>query len=466
MRRYLPIVLSAILFLLPNVSQAQKLFKSRTQLQRQIDSLREALESMSNEYNALVEAAQEADSIGEEDVDDDFYSSDNGFMTMPEQQGDIDSLLTIWYLQRSASISDYEFVALDSTILVSNVPDAVYFERLKAINSFIPLPYNDVIRNYIILYTEKKRALTSNIIGLASYWMPQLEAVFDRYGLPQELKAVAVIESALKPTAVSRAGAKGMWQFMYTAARQYKLNITSYVDERLDPLKAADAAARYLKDSYSVFGDWLLAIASYNCGSGNVNKAIRKAGGSRDFWEIYPYLPRETRGYVPAFVAALYTLKYYPEHNIIPNVANMPASLDTFQISRMTHFEQIAHYTGVSVQELRDYNPQYLHDIIPGSLTDTYVLNLPFQYTNAYVDWCDSIPCYNDTVYFSPARMTTIKQKAASSASSGKTYHKVKSGETLSRIAAKYHTSVAKIKKWNNLKSDRITVGQRLIIYR
>ena len=270
---------------------------------------------------------------------------------------------------------------------------------------------------------------------------------------------MAVIESALNAKAVSRARAKGMWQFMYSTARRYGLTINSYVDERFDPIASAHAAARYLRDSYLIFGDWTLAIASYNCGAGNVNKAIRRAGGSKDFWDIYPYLPRETRGYVPSFFAALYAMKYYKEHNLTPETITMPPHTDTLRINRMLHFEQIAHYTGASIGELRTHNPQYLHDIIPGTEKE-YILQLPYQYTNAFIDHEDEIYSYKDSVYFSPAALKAIQQASEPS----KIIHRVKRGETLSHIALRYGVSVKNIQRWNGI-GTRIREGQRLAIY-
>ena len=354
---------------------------------------------------------------------------------------------------------------MDDIVLVSNIPDSVFIDRLNKMNSFIKIPYNPVIRNYIVQYTEKMPARIGNIIGLSRYWMPQFEDIFMEYDLPQELKALAVVESALNTRAVSRAKAKGMWQFISTTARHYNLEMTSYVDERFDPIKSCRAAAQYLRDAYDIFGDWSLAIASYNCGSGNVNKAIRRSGGGKDFWDVYNYLPRETRGYVPAFVAALYVLNYYPEHNIVPTPIALPAHVDTFMINRNLHFGQISENIGVSMEELRDLNPQYLYDIIPAD-SHEYLLRIPYNYTIAFVDKEKDMYGYKDSVYFDTVKMKQIQNGTVASVGDGSyTTYKVKSGDTLGGIARRYGTTVNNLKSWNNLHSNTIRVGQRLRIY-
>jgi membrane-bound lytic murein transglycosylase D len=328
-------------------------------------------------------------------------------------------------------------------------------------NSFITLPYNDIVKNYMIKYSEKMPMTISKIIGLCNYYMPIFDEIFDRYNMPEELKAMAVIESAMNPLAVSRVGAKGMWQFMYSTAKIYGLHIDSFVDERLDPIKSAHAAAQYLMDAYEIFGDWNLAIASYNCGAGNVNKAIRRSGGKRDFWEIWPYLPRETRGYGPAFVGALYTMNYYKEHGIKPDVVGMPEHVDTFHINKMLHLKQVSELTGAPLEDLKNLNPQYKHEIIPGNERD-YILRIPYKYTNAFLEYEDSIYRHKADVYFNPVTIKKIKDGGDGE----RIVYRVQSGDYLGKIASKYGTTVAKIKKWNNLKSNDIRIGQRLVIYR
>ena len=460
MKRFsLILLLATALISLPTEGSAQTNTKKKQQqlieaLQQRIDSLQQAYDSLYNEYQMLSAPANDSD--GDILVDDDIetiveYNSDN-----------IDSLLNIYYIQKQIDVNDFDVSTLELDSLTSNIPDEVYIERLKKMNSFIPVQFNKAVKNAIIRYTERMPMATARIIGLSTYYMPQFEEIFDEYGLPKELKAMAVIESALNPRAVSRARAKGMWQFMYNTGKIYGLERTSYVDERYDPLTACRAAARLLKDSYMIFGDWSLAIASYNCGAGNVSKAIRRSGGKTDFWEIYDYLPRETRGYIPAFIAALYTLNYYPEHGIVPTQISLPAHVDTFHVDKNLHFQQISDIIGIPMETLRDLNPQYLHDIIPGT-EHTYILNLPHQYTLAYVDLQDSIYRYKDSVFFNPVAVKKILETGGSDGQ--RVIHKVKNGETLSSIASKHHTTVANLKRWNGLKSNTIHVGQRLYIY-
>lgn len=429
-----------------------------TRLKTEMDSLRKELaryrkelavaDSINNELMTIYEGNAQETSTG---IDPEEYT--------PEIS---DSLLNIWYAHRMANDSeDVEDFNMDSVRFESNVPDSVYIKRLEKMNSFITLPYNEIVRNYIILYSEKMPTKMRHILGLCDYYMPKYQEVLNKYDLPEELRAMAIIESALNPTAVSRAGAKGMWQFMYYTAKMYGLNINSFVDERLDPFKSADAAARYLQDAYEIFGDWNLAIASYNCGAGNVNKAIRRSGGSRKFWDIYPFLPRETRGYVPAFVGALYTMKYYKEHGLKPEGVQMPVHVDTFKINKMLHFNQVSELVGIPMEELKNLNPQYVHNIVPGNERE-YILVLPYTYTNAFIDKEDSLYTHKASEYFNPATLKKIKDGTDGE----RIIYKVKNGDYLGRIASRYRCSVAQLKRWNNLRSNNIRVGQRLVIYR
>ena len=431
--------------------------KENDQLKAELDSLRMELEkyrmelaytdSITNEMLAVYEENEDKSAAG---INPEDYTAEVS-----------DSLLNLWYVHSKANSEDIEEYDMDSVRFQSNVPDEVYIERIRQMNSFISLPYNDVVKNYIILYSEKMPTKMANILGLCKYYMPIFEEILNKYDMPEELKAMAVIESAMNPRAVSRAGAKGMWQFMYATAKMYGLHIDSYVDERLDPVKSAEAAAQYLKDAYEIFGDWNLAIASYNCGAGNVNKAIRRSGGKRAFWDIYPYLPRETRGYVPAFVGALYAMTYYKEHGIKPEAIEMPAHVDTFKINKMLHLRQVSDLTGAPLDELKDLNPQYSHEIIPGNSRE-YILRIPYNYTNAFIDQEDSLYRHKADEYFNPV---TLK-KIVDGADGERIVYKVKSGDVLGRIASRHRCTVAQIKKWNNLTSNNIRVGQKLVIYR
>ena len=432
----------------------KQLLKERIELQKTIDSLKSIIEGGALEMSDTTQFEEDTEYNGINYVDsEDFANAAPG--------SNPDSLMNMWYIQKNLTL-DIADRNLDSVTLTSNIPDEVYMERLNRINSFIPLSYNSVVRNHIIYYTEKMPSKAAQILGLSAYYLPQFEEIFDYYGLPKELKAMAIIESALNPVAVSRARAKGMWQFMYRTALQYNLKINSYIDERLDPVASAHAAAKYLRDSYTIFGDWFLAISSYNCGVGNVNKAIRRAG-SRDFWKIYPYLPRETRGYVPSFIAALYMLEYYKEHNMQPAQLNMPAHIDTFKVHKNLHFEQISAVVGVPMDDLKNYNPQYIEYIIPGN-SGEQILKLPYNYTNAFIEKEKEVYTYKDSIYFNPITKESIK-KNASLSSGGNITHVVKRGETLGHIAMKYRVSVKNLMRWNGLTSKSVLrIGQRLKI--
>ena len=433
----------------------KQLLKERIELQKTIDSLKSIIDGGTVEMSDTTQYGADSEYNGFNYVDsEDFANAAPG--------SNPDSLMNMWYIQKNLTL-DIAERNLDSITLTSNIPDEVYMERLNRINSFIPLSYNSVVRNHIIYYTEKMPSKAAQILGLSAYYLPQFEEIFDYYGLPKELKAMAIIESALNPVAVSRAKAKGMWQFMYRTALQYNLKINSYIDERLDPVASAHAAAKYLRDSYTIFGDWFLAISSYNCGVGNVNKAIRRAG-SRDFWKIYPYLPRETRGYVPSFIAALYMLEYYKEHNMQPAQLNMPAHVDTFKVHKNLHFEQISAVVGIPMDDLKHHNPQYIQNIIPGN-SGEQVLQLPYNYTNTFIEKEKEVYTYKDSIYFNPITRESIKQNA-SLASGGNQTHTVKRGETLGHIAMKYHVSVNNLMKWNGLTSKSVLrIGQKIKIY-
>ena len=434
--------------------------KTKTELKREKDSLLVRLDSLEK----LVKNLKVEDSLSQEIIklyeNPELGAIEVGQDSIAYNMEVSDSLYNIWQLQNEIALLEENNFVEDGDNFASNVPDSVYIKRIEGMNSFITLPYNSIVRNSIILYSEKRAKSMGKVLGLASYYFPYFEEIFLREGLPEELKAMAIIESSLNPTATSRVGAKGMWQFMYGTARVYKLEMNSFVDERVDPFRSAEAAAQYLKDAYKIFGDWNLAIASYNCGAGNVNKAIRRAGGSRAFWDIYPYLPRETRGYVPAFVGALYTLKYYNEHNIEPIYPELPAPVDTFKINKKLHFKQVTELTGIDLEELKSLNPQYTHGIVPGNDKE-YILRIPLEYSNEYIDVEDTLYTHKEKEFFNPV----LIKKIIDGADGERIIYKVKRGDVLGRIAMRYRVSVTQLKKWNNLRSNNIRIGQRLVIY-
>lgn len=464
--RILAVLMTALLIAGPIEVSADnhKDERNRTRLKEQNRRLQEMVDSLQMELERCRNELQYTDSIANEMLavyEENDYKGAPGLSPEDYTAEVSDSLLNIWYTHKVASDEETEVYDMDSIRFESNVPDEVYIERIKKMNSFISLPYNEIVKNYIILYSEKMPTKMSHILGLCQYYMPIFEEIFNRYDIPQELKAMAVIESALNPTAVSRAGAKGMWQFMYSTAKMYGLHIDSFVDERLDPVKSAEAAAQYLQDSYEIFGDWNLAIASYNCGAGNVNKAIRRSGGKRAFWDIWPYLPRETRGYVPAFVGALYTMTYYKEHGIRPESVEIPTLIDTLKINKQLHLRQVADLTSAPLEELKNLNPQYRHEIIPGESRE-YILRIPYAYTNAFIEYEDSVYRHKVDEYFNPVTIKKIKDGGDGE----RIVYRVKNGDYLGKIASRHRCTVAQIKRWNNLKNNNIRVGQRLVIYR
>ena len=378
---------------------------------------------------------------------------------------DVHKMQQNWYLQNYADIDRQA----DSRASVTPT-DEELIERLGQLPTVIEMPFNSVVRNYIMMYSDRRKQLVENMLGMSLYYMPIFEQALDRYGLPMELKYLPVIESALNPDAVSRAGATGLWQFMLPTATGEGLEVNSLVDQRRDPYTSSDAAARYLKKLYDIFGDWSLAIASYNCGPGNVNKAIRRAGGEgkKDFWQIYPYLPAETRGYVPAFIAANYVMNYYDKHNISPALAKKPIVTDTVHISRRVHFEQIRDVLGIPMEELKTLNPQYRTGLIPGDIRP-YALVLPSLQVYAYVANEDTIVNHNAERY---ARRDVVEPAAAGAGSDSKgeyveelvvKYHTVKKGETLTSIARKYGVTAAAIRKTNKI-GKKVRRGQKLRI--
>ena len=346
------------------------------------------------------------------------------------------------------------------------ITDEIYKLRLSKMPCIMEMPYNSSVRSFIENYTVKKRRQMEYMLGMSEYYFPIFEQELEANGLPLELKYLPIIESALNTTITSRMGAAGLWQFMITTGRQYGLEVNSLIDERLNPHKATAAAARFLKDLYNIYGDWSLVIAAYNCGPGNVNKAIRRAGGKRDYWAIYPYLPAETRGYVPIFIAANYSLNYAAEHNICKINVNMPLITDTVMVSERLHLDQISAILNIPIEEVQLLNPQYRKKIVPGNIKP-YPVCLPLHSATAFIDRYDEIISYNADELINNRRVETMitESRNAHPGSSGKTtIHVVKKGQTLGHIAAQHKTTVSKIKQWNNLRSDRLSIGQKIKI--
>jgi membrane-bound lytic murein transglycosylase D len=378
-------------------------------------------------------------------------------------ESNLDSLLNNWFVRMSVpKISDASY---DSTMV--EYSDSIYKDRISRINSVITLPYNNIIKNHIEVYTAKKRDKFRIMLGLSDYYFPMIEDVFDSYGLPTELKYMAAIESALNPTIVSRAGATGLWQFMYSTGKLYGLTINSVVDERRDPVKATHAAARYLKDLYGIYNDWILVIAAYNCGPGNVNKAIKRSGNRKDYWEIYYHLPRETRGYIPQYVAAVYAMNYYKEHGIVPVNINMPVAVDTVMVNKDFHLLQISAVLNLPIDELRAINPQYKTGFVPGK-SKPMAITLPINSLGDFIDKADTITGFKKDFYLTTVRTTDpTKSTFQPPDVSGKTklLYTVKENDNLGFISSWYNVGVSDLRYWNDLYHNTIRVGQRLSIF-
>jgi len=363
---------------------------------------------------------------------------------------------------------------------------AVYMKRLSMLPTVIEMPYNDVVQTFIDRYSGHLRNSVSYMLGAQNFYMPIFEEALDTYGLPLELKYLPVIESALNPCAVSRVGATGLWQFMLKTAKRYGLTVNSLVDERRDPIKSSYAAAHYLSDLYKLYGDWNLVIAAYNCGPDKINKAIHRSK-QNDYWQIYPYLPDETKGYVPAFIAANYIMNYYCDHNICPMTSELPEKTDTILVNKDINFEQISHVLGVDIEQIRALNPQYRHDLVNGSWRPSS-LRLPTLMITKFIDKEDSIyACKPEEmaskrteVEVNNEEQVVTKSRSYSrhkSNSSSSKYTKKKkknkrkhvsksvtvgNGDTLSEIAEKHNTTVSKLKKLNGINGSSIRAGKKI----
>ena len=437
-----------------------------------------------------------ASSLQAQVVDDDTEitvtndKGENETFDLPEAMtSEIDSLLHLYntktYLKRDA---DCNLPNVNKTY----EPD-VYKDRLRRLPTIMEMPYNNVVQKFIDRYSNELRNAVGIMLGASNFYMPIFEQALETYNLPLELKYLPVIESGLNPKAVSRVGATGLWQFMLATAKNCGLEINSLLDERCDPIKSSYAAANYLSDLYRIFGDWNLVIAAYNCGPDKLTQAIHRAGGSKDYWKIYPYLPRETRGYVPAFIAANYIMNYYCEHNICPMTTDLPAKTDTILVSRDVHFKQIAQVLNVDEELVRSLNPQYRKDIVIG-YTKPSTLRLPVDKINSFIDQEDSVYAYNADVLLTKRSEVEVAQEVpsyssgrTSASSSRKSYSRSKSkrsrrksshssrrrrsssksvtvrgGDTLSEIAARNNTTVKKLKRLNGLKGNNIRKGKKI----
>lgn len=378
-------------------------------------------------------------------------------------------------LEAVSNISYFKDVYLDIDTASMNVygygrneipifDDTIYQQRIEALaeQTTIPLVYNSHVRSFIDLYANRLRMHSSRMLGLSHIYFPLFEEQLDKYNLPLELKYLAMVESALNPTAGSRAGAKGLWQFMLATGKDYGLKVNSLVDERYDPLKETVAACQYLHSLYTRYGDWFLALAAYNSGPGTVNKAILRSGGVKNYWAIWPYLPKETRGYVPAFIAVTYVMNYATEHNLYPlNPGLLLHGTDTVMVRDYVAFDQISECVGVPMEDIKFFNPQYTKQIIPASASKPYELRLPMKYALRFVQIEDSVYAYK-----SKAEVKREEVDERVKEVSDRLVHTVRRGESLGGIAKKYRVSVSNIKKWNGLRRDKIQVGQRLNIYR
>ena len=407
---------------------------------------------------------------------------------VPESMGtEFDDLLQEYYSQKYLKVDD------DCNYRDENrtYEPEVYVDRLKRLPNIMEMPYNDIVQKFIDRYSGKLRRSVSFMLGASNFYMPIFEEALEAYNLPLELKYLPVIESALNPMAISRVGATGLWQFMLPTGKRYGLEVNTLVDERRDPVKASYAAAHYLSDLYKIFDDWSLVIAAYNCGPTNVNKAIHRAKGNADYWNIYPYLPKETRGYVPAFIAANYIMNYYCDHNICPMVTELPVKTDTVLVNKDIHLEQIAQVLNINIEHLRNLNPQYRRDIING-LNKPMALRLPSTLIGSFIDQEDSICAYKADELFlkrtfvdvndaepSVSRSRSSYSRRSSSSSSrssrssrskkGKNKKKtrtksvtIRNGDTLSEIAARNGTTVKKLRKLNKISGNHIRAGKKL----
>lgn len=378
-------------------------------------------------------------------------------------------LLQSYYIKSNEKLLNERFPSsafMPTSTTGSSTPDEVYRQRLNSIPSAVKLVYNGQVRNHIVYYLDRMNRSVGLMLGLSKYYFPIFEDILDSYGVPSELKYLVVIESAFRPKAVSKAGATGLWQFMYATGRTYDLRVNSIVDDRCDPIKSTIAAAKFLKNLYGIYGDWSLVLAAYNCGPGNVNKAMKRSG-KNDFWEIYDFLPKETRNYVPAYIAATYVMNFYQEHGIRPVELTRPLDLitDTVVVNKDIYFGQIQDVMNISVEELKDLNPQYKMDYIPGT-QDKYSLRLPLKYVETFIEMEDSISNCNIEKYRPELTKKDDSISSIATVMVDKTiYHKVRKNETWSSIARRYGVSVSDLRKWNSkIKKNKLQKGTLIAV--
>lgn len=379
----------------------------------------------------------------------------------------LDSLVSSWYVQNAFLLDSTELAEADT--LKQTLPDSTYVQRLQSLQSAVSMSYNNTVKGFITMYTVRKPKLVAIMLGLANYYFPLFEEALAKYGLPMELKYLPIIESALNPIANSSANAVGLWQFMYGTGKMYKLEISTFVDERRDPIKATDAAARYLRDLYSIYKDWHLVIAAYNCGPGNVNKAIKRCGDAKDYWKIYYRLPKETRGYVPAFIAANYVMNFYQSHNILPKSPDFPIITDTLMVNDYLHFNQVSEVLGIPVEQLRSLNPQYRRDIIPASKDRPYSLVIPQEEISAYLENESTIHDHRREEFFPNNQIVNPQDNFARHAPDvkgrDKVLYTVKKSDNLGLIASWFRVRTSDLKYWNGIHKNFVKTGQKLVVY-
>ncbi len=442
-----------------------------------------------NEPNIKEEDEEEEDT--ETNAEDNVIDSDDEEIIINSKDGkeeifEVPEGMIIDVEKMMSDFNNKQYLTVDTACDMRDInpvfEQEVYIDRLKRMPTAMEMPWNEVVQRFIDRYSGRLRKSVSFMLGASNFYMPIFEQALEVYGLPLELKYLPVIESALNPNAVSRVGATGLWQFMAATGKRYGLKLNSMIDERRDPLKASYAAAHYLSDLYGIFEDWNLVIAAYNAGPANIQKAIQRAGGVKDYWQIYPYLPTETRGYVPAFIAANYIMHYYCEHNICPMLTTLPTQTDTIMLYQNVHFEQVANVLGISIEELRSLNPQYRRDVVTG-YTEPTDLRLPVEYISKYIANEDSILAYNvdqlmkrDMVEVNdnaPAYRSTRKSNTSykskkstrtkrSKRGRGGSTISIRNGDTLEKIAKRHGTTVAKLKKLNKISGSNIRAGKKL----